>query len=249
MWDPDDPDPIEADVQTRCLNEREWAFFTDFYEKNDFAGIQLAIDRLPPGCPEKFYARFGQPMGEVTIPRAGRLAFIPRDPASRSRVDKVAARNARLIVRLEGDEQQVIRRRVPVALTQDGLSGYEWLGDSKHPTDEWRWAVLPSTKLTFEIGEPRELVLAARFQTPLYDQKVTISLDGHVVDTWSDLPINTVLEKTTYTPVGPGKHVVTIAYAYGNAEPPRGQPFAPTDPREMAVMFRSLTLRADPPRD
>src|SRR5207253_356900 len=159
-------------------------FFTDFYEKNDFAGIQLAVDRLPPGCPQKFYERFGQPMGEVTIPRAGRLAFIPRDPASRSRVDKAAARNARLIVRLEEADQQI-----------------------------------------------------------------TISLDGKVVDTWSDLPINMALEKTTRTAVGPGKHVLTMAYAYGNAKPPRGQPFAPTDPREMAVMFKSLTLRADPPRD
>lgn len=249
MWDPDDPDPIEADVQLRCLNPAEWAFFTDFYERNDFAGIQLAVDRLPAGCPEQFYERFGQPMGEVEIPRAGRLSFIPRDPASRSRIDKVAARDARLIVRLEAIDQQVVRRRVPVAVTQEGLSGWEWLGESKHPRDQWRWAVLPSTTLTFEVGEARELVLAARFQTPLYDQKVTVSLDGRVIDTWADLPINTQVEKATRTPVGPGKHVLTLAYAYGNAKPPRGQPFAPNDPREMAVMFHSLTLRADPPKD
>jgi hypothetical protein len=249
IWDPDDPDPVEADVQLRCLNDREWTFFTDFYEKNDFAGIQLAIDRLPAGCPEKFYERFGQPMGVVTIPRAGHLAFIPRDPSTRSRVDKIAARDARLVVYLEEEEQQVVRRRFPAVFSTEGISGWEALGDKKHPTESWRWATLPSSKLEFEVGERRLLVVGAKFKTPLYDQKVTVSLDGRVIDTWADLPINTLIERHLEAPIGPGKHVLTLAYAYGNAKPPRGQLFAPDDPRQMSVMFHSLTLRADPPKD
>lgn len=249
MWDPDDPDPIEADVQTRCLNEREWQFFTEFYEKNDFAGIQLAADRLPPGCAEEFYAHFGKPMGEVKIPRAGRLSFIPRDPASRSRIDKVAARDARLVVRLPSYDQQVVRRQVPAGLTAEGFSGYEKLGDKRHPTEEWRWAVLPSSKLTFEVEGESKLVLGARFKTPLYDQRVTVSVDGKDVATWTELPINTPVERSATMRVGPGKHVLTLAYAHGNAKPPRGQVFAEDDPREMTVMFHSLTLRAEPLKD
>lgn len=249
MWDPDDPNPVEADVQVRCLNDKEWTFFTDFFEKNDFAGIQLAVDRLPPGCPEQFYARFGKPMGEVVIPRAGKLAFIARDPATRTRIDREGGKAVRLVVRLEEVDQQIVRRLVPAALDATGFSGYEWVGDSKHPREQWRWAVAPKSELSFDIGEPRTLALAAKFRTPLIGQRVTVELDGRVLDTWQDLPINTSVERTFTARVEPGRHVLRFAYALANAKPPKGVLFAPNDPRPMTVMFESLVLRADPVHD
>jgi len=249
MWEPDDPDPEQADVQVRCLNQREWEFFTEFYEKEDFAGIQLAVDRLPPGCPEQFYERFGQPMGEVVVPRAGRLVFIARDPATRSRIDKEAGKKARLVVELGEHTEEIIRRQIPTPLTTSGFSGWEWIGQAKHPDSKWRWALAPESIITFETEIPRTLALSARFKTPLIGQRVTVDLDGTTLDTWTDLPINTPVERTIEKPIAPGHHVLRLKYAFANAPPPRGQVFAPADPREMAVMFESLTLRADPVKD
>ena len=249
MWDPDDPNPVEADVQVRCLNDEEWKFFTAFFQKNDFAGIQLAVDRLPPGCPEKFYARFGQPMGEVTIPRAGRLAFIPRDPSTRGLLDPEGGKTVRLVVQLEAEDQQIVRRLVPPAVDATGFSGYEWIGESKHPREQWRWALAPKSELAFDVGDPRMLTLAARFRTPLIGQRVTVELDGKVLDTWQDLPINTTVERTVQARVEPGRHVLRLVYALANAKPPAGVVFAPGDPRPMTVMFESLALRGDRVKD
>lgn len=249
MWDPDDPDPVEADVQVRCLNDKEWTFFTDFYEKNDFAGIQLAVDRLPAGCADQFYARFGRPMGEVTVPRAGRLAFIPRDPATRGRLDREGGKKVRLVVQLEEEDKQIVRRLVPAPLDVTGLSGYEWVGDAKHPREEWRWAVAPKSEIAFEIGEPRTLTAAARFRTPLAGQEVKVELDGREIDVWKDLPIHTDVDRTLRARVEPGRHVLRLSYALANRKGPGGVLFAPNDPRPMTVMFRSLTLRADPIHD
>jgi hypothetical protein len=82
LFDPDHPDIGQAQRQQRCPSDDEWSFFTDFYLLNDFAGIQLAPDRFPPGCGEEFYRRFGAPVGEVTIRGARRS-----DAAARRRVE------------------------------------------------------------------------------------------------------------------------------------------------------------------
>lgn len=241
MWDPDDPDPIEADHQERCLTEAEWTFFTEFYETNDFAGIQLAEDRLPEGCPEEFYARFGKPMGRVSIPKAGRLSFIPRALETRSRIDKEAGKRARLFVALAGAEE-IVKRKSARFVQVAGISDYEWLGPRQADTSRWKWALLPATELVFDTVEERELVLDARFRVPVDGQAVTFTLDGAPLAVWSDLPRDELLSRSLRAPVGPGHHELRAAYAKGNAPP---NVFAPSDPRQMAVMFESLRLRAD----
>src|SRR5690606_21390318 len=152
---------------------------------------------------------------------------IARAPATRDRIDREGGKSVRLVVRLEDDDQQIVRRLVPAAVDASGFSGYEWLGDSKHPRAQWRWALLPSSELSFDIGEPRRLRVAARFKTPLAGQKVDVELDGRVVETWKDLPIDAFVERSIEAPVGPGRHVLRLRYARGNAKPPRGVVFAP----------------------
>ncbi len=73
--------------QARCFNQAEWSFFTDFYKLNDFAGINLYVDRLPENCLPEFYTRFGPPAAETLVPGAGRVKFIPKSPELRNQVN------------------------------------------------------------------------------------------------------------------------------------------------------------------
>jgi hypothetical protein len=243
MWDPDVPETGEADHQERCLTNAEWTFFTAFYLKNDFAGIQLARDALPPGCDEEFYARFGRPMGEVSIPNAGRLAFIPRDPSTFAQVDKEAAKKVRLQVGLV-DPVEVIRTKQSPALDVTGFSGLEHLGPPNHPTSLWRWALAPFSEVAFEMEQPRTFQVDAKLSTPLDGQRVTLLIDGQKFATWDDVRSDGPVARSASIHLEPGKHVLRFEYAGSNTGP---HAFAPGDPRPMTVSFSSLVLRADAP--
>jgi hypothetical protein len=243
MWDPDELAPDLADHQERCLTGSEWTFFTDFYEENDFAGIQLAVDALPPGCAEKFYARFGQPMGEVSVPNAGRLAFIARDPSTFGRVDKEAAKKLRLSLDL-GEPVEIVAARLGPSVDLTGFSSIEWLGPSKQPTQRWRWALAPASEVSFHVSAPKELVIEARLDTPLDGQRVTVLVDGAPIATWNDVRSDTPVERSAGAHILPGEHVVSFVSPSSNTPPTQ---FAPSDPRPMTVQFHSLVLRADPP--
>ena len=43
-----------------------------------------------------------------------------------------------------------MRRQIPTSLSTDGFSGWEWIGQAKHPDAKWRWAVAPESKIAFE---------------------------------------------------------------------------------------------------
>ncbi len=73
--------------QARCFNEAEWSFFTDFYKFNDFAGINLYLDRLPKDCLADFYTRFGTPAVETVVPGTGVVQFIPKSAELRNQVN------------------------------------------------------------------------------------------------------------------------------------------------------------------
>lgn len=244
MWDPDDPDATVADKQMRCLSDAEWDFFEKFFYENDFAGIQLAIDRLPPGCAEQFYARFGAPMGEVTVPKADRLAFIPRDPATFDRVDKEKAKSLRLRVELPSPLELVRRGGQNRFVTTTGFSGWEWIGDAKHPTSQWMWALAPKAEMLIDVTEARSLDVSTVFRSPIEGQTIDWELDGKPIASWTDLgrgeEVGRSFEGVT---LQPGLHALSAHFSKGNRGSTR---FAPSDPRPMAIMFESLTLRAKP---
>lgn len=64
--------------QKRCFNEEEWKKFEEFYRKYDFSGINLYTDVLGKECTEKFYQKFGNPVGQTRIPYSGNMVFIPK---------------------------------------------------------------------------------------------------------------------------------------------------------------------------
>ncbi len=90
-WDklffPGSPDVSGKTRQARCFRPDEWSFFTDFYKRNDFAGINLYEELLPEDCVSEFYARFGTPAVETLVPGAGRVKFIPKSPELRNQVN------------------------------------------------------------------------------------------------------------------------------------------------------------------
>ena len=60
-----------------CQNV-DWAYLTQLYHRYDFAGINLYPDVLDPACVQEIYQRFGHPIAETLVPKAGRMQFIPR---------------------------------------------------------------------------------------------------------------------------------------------------------------------------
>jgi hypothetical protein len=73
--------------QKRCFNAAEWSFFSEFFKLNDFAGINLYVDRLPPECLPEFYQRFGNPVVKTVLPDAGEVQFIPKSLELRKQVN------------------------------------------------------------------------------------------------------------------------------------------------------------------
>jgi hypothetical protein len=241
LWDPDDVNPITASVQTRCLTTEEWTFFTQFYMKNNFSGIQLATDRLPASCVQEFYTRFGQPMGVVEIPKAGHLAFIARPARSFDLLDPVGGRNLRVKIEpiLEHEIELVSARRQRW-VQEHGISGYESLQRAGQESLRWRWALAPASSLEFESRDGTRFELGALLMSPIAGQAISIDLDGKQLASWTDLPVNvTVARRVDFIP-GAGQHTIKLAFAVSNTSE---HAFAPTDPRPLAVRLDSLVLR------
>jgi hypothetical protein len=78
MFMPDDPTREHPKRELRCFDDAQWARFDVLYTQHDFAGIQLYADLLPGACVEAFHARYGAPAAEATLPRGGRVEFLPR---------------------------------------------------------------------------------------------------------------------------------------------------------------------------
>lgn len=114
-WDTlNDPDTLRMTIaqrQRRCLTSDEWFFFEQFYLYNDFAGIQLAIDRLPPGCPEQFYKRYGAPIASMELAGAGRLVLIPKPLSQHALVNKEMGKQ----VTLTRTEAALFKRKLVAA--------------------------------------------------------------------------------------------------------------------------------------
>jgi hypothetical protein len=75
-------EPFRRDGWPRLLapghifTETDWLFLNNFLKKNNFAGINLYPDLLPPQQIQQFYARYGKPIAETRFPAAGRVQFL-----------------------------------------------------------------------------------------------------------------------------------------------------------------------------
>lgn len=239
-------EPVERpELATRlddCPDDDEIAFIKKFYEKNDFAGMQLAVDRLPPGCAPRFFAAFGQPVGEVTIPAGGRLMFIPRAPETRRLINEPEGRALRMLTILKEPSEFVSKRSIPFETSEHPLSHFEHLND-----DAWRWALGPETEIAFDTDRAAEVVIRATVRSPFENQRVTVEVDGHVAAVWGELSLGKVEKREASHRVGPGQHTIRLLYEFAN-HLERAHTFAPRDGRAMALQFYSLVIEA-PARD
>ena len=64
-------------TSNRPFTEADWQFMDTFLRNNNFAGINLYPDLLPPQQVAGFYQRYGSPIAETRFPAAGRVVFIP----------------------------------------------------------------------------------------------------------------------------------------------------------------------------
>ncbi len=80
MFMPDDPTREHPKRESRCFDDEQWARFDALFRGHDFAGIQLYTALLPDECVKRFHERYGEPLAVETLPRVGRVEFIPRRP-------------------------------------------------------------------------------------------------------------------------------------------------------------------------
>jgi hypothetical protein len=238
LIDPDHADYTRARTQIRCLAENEWEFFEAFYAKNAFSGIQLAIDFLPPGCPEEFYRRFGAPVGQIRLPSAGSLVFLPKS----HRVWAEATALGDRAVVLDDDfagPSDIVSRTPSKYLQVSGLADFEWNIERNDENEHWRWGLLPETEVSFRVRRPRLFRVRARLKTDIRPQVIEVLVDGRKVAEWAHLPFQEWTVRETSTRIQAGSHTLTFRYAFGNVGE---HVWAPKDERPMSVAFSAVVL-------
>jgi hypothetical protein len=238
MFAPDDVDVFRAREQTRCFDEDEWSFFSDFFALNDFAGLQLHTSLLPPLCAEQFFARFGPPVAKLSLPDGDDLAFIPKPMALRSKVNPALGRS--VIFRRDFAPGAVplsaLAQPAPLALDSVGLSGLEHSAE-----EDWRWGVGPETRLEFSLPEGRSLNLRfIYFNPPQLSQRVRLVINGTVARTYvREAPGARIVDVVGFDGNAGNNHVDFICDSFNGKD---GTWFAARDRRPMSIRFTQLVL-------
>jgi hypothetical protein len=238
MFAPDDADTFHARAQTRCLDQDEWSFFSDFFALNDFAGLQLHTSLVPPSCAEQFFARFGQPVARLSLPDGDDLAFVPKPPALRSRVDATLGRRVTLRHDFAPGAAAVsaLTQPAPLSLDSDGLSGLEHSAQ-----EDWRWGLGARTSLEFSLPEGRSLNLRfTYFNPPLLSQRVRVVINGIVVRSYlREAPGAEIVDAVGFEGSTGANRVEFLCDSFNGKD---GTWFAARDPRPMSIRFTQLVL-------
>lgn len=174
MFFPDHPDPHKATRQRRDFREGEWRFLERFFVLNDFCGVLLYADLLPPTTVEGFHRRFGQPAAVVDATPFGRLEFIPKRPEWRGLVDREAGR--RLTLPYVAPPRPVKRLRLSDRAAAEFL--IQGWGPSEKKGRSTR-GHLAEIGFTLDRVEPLELEMQA---TTFQRQRIRTLLNGVLVD-------------------------------------------------------------------
>lgn len=142
---PDTPEILAA-RQIRCLRPDEWEFFEDFVALNDFAGINLYVDRLEPGCAAAFYDRFGPPLAETEVWGMGRVAFLPKPDPWRDRLDPERGRRLRFDPPVDLTEADLLAQQTVRGVRTAGLDRAR-----ERNGERWRWGLGPETVLDVRL--------------------------------------------------------------------------------------------------
>jgi hypothetical protein len=238
MFAPDDVNIFRARGQTRCLDQDEWSFLSDFFALNDFAGLQLHTSLMPASCAEQFFARFGPPVAKLSLPDGDELAFVPKPNALRSKVNPGLGRSVTLWHGFAPGAAPLsaITEPPPQGLDWEGLSAIEHLG-----REDWRWGLGARTSLEFSLPEARSLNLRfTYFNPPQLSQHVRVLINGVVVQTQaSEAPGARIVDAVRFDGVAGANHVDFLCDIFNGKD---GTWFAARDPRPMSIRFTQLML-------
>lgn len=234
LFFPDSADIIKATQQRRCFRADEWSFFTDFYNLNDFAGINLYPDLLPKNCVNEFYRRFGTPTIETKIVDTGRVQFIAKPPHLREKVNIERGRTLKFEPYLDTVKADLLTTSMPYSLLK--ATGLSIIETNQH--DKWRWGLGSETQLSFKLHQNQPLQLNFNFTSLIDNQSVNVKLNGILVEA-INLNKNDVIDKNITVQGIAGLNDITFNYKDWNKN---GVEFAPKDSRLMAIRFTKLAI-------
>jgi len=238
LFSPNNPDFTKATQQTQCFSAEEWSFFTDFYQFNDFAGINLYTDLLPESCAQEFYARFGNPTIETRILGAGKVRFIPKSAELRSKVNLALGSKIKFEPSLDFSETNLLKTSSQSSFMSIlGLSYIE-----ENTQINWRWALGPETNIVFKLNDSQLFDLSFKFDNPIEGQNVVVEVNGVTVKSFNNLIKNASVDSHLRLQASTSKGInrVVFKYKYWNSNQTR---FAPNDYREMSVLFTRLLIQ------
>jgi hypothetical protein len=238
-WDklffPDHPSRFVARRQVRCFNVEEWKFFTDFYRLNDFCGINLYVDMLPPECVAEFYSRFGKPVAETVIPGPGRVQYIPKPAESRGLVNKEMGKKLVFRPLLDLSEANLLKYGSPGSVVIIGMSGIFMNPDGRL----YRWGIGAKSNLYFTLSKPRPLRLIFVIGNPIDGQDIAVEINGARVETISDVKSLTGFGREIRFQGIEGENVIGFRFKDWNHHKTT---FAPNVGLPLSVMFQRLEI-------
>ncbi len=75
------------------FDEQQLGHFIKYFQYNDFVGINLCVDLIPPKMYEQIVAAVGKPSHTTSFPGAGRVVFIPKSESWKGLVNPVKAKS------------------------------------------------------------------------------------------------------------------------------------------------------------
>jgi len=167
-----------SNKQSRCFYPEEWKFFTDFYQYNDFSGINLYTKMLPEACVAEFHKRFGSAVIETEVPGAGKVEFIPKSPELSNKVNLELGKKVQY---KKMSELDLMRGRTYDKMSASEfnllLSGLGKLEKSKDLDKSSRLGLFPRTTLAFRLIEPQPLTFEYTFKNLDMDRVVTVEIN------------------------------------------------------------------------
>jgi alginate O-acetyltransferase complex protein AlgJ len=133
---------------------------------------------------------------------------------------------------LDFSEGDLILIESPSSIVLSGLSEIE--------DGDLRWAVGPESSIDFWLERPISCRLDIRFFNPIDEQTVEVVFNGEIVETLTEIPQGTVMERSYNLIPEAGQNNLTLNFSDWNKHKTT---FAPEDRRPMAIMFSRLQLQ------
>lgn len=212
-----------------------WAFLTDFFTYNDFCGVNLYVDLIPPDVETEFYRRFGYPAAETTVPGAGRVRFIPKPEALRKRADPRLGLEAAFRPALSPSDADLLTREFPMSILSVGL----WRIYADRSGAPIRFGLGPRTVLRFYLPKSGAVDLSYAFLNPIGGQEVEMTINGAVAERFPGIPEGGGVERRLRFRGLEGRNEIGFAYKDWNHY---RTVFAPETGASIAVIFSRLQL-------